>query len=480
MHCRRPPMTSALIDRRLYVLWRHVGGSWPSLESRVRRAPGAAAKLAALRSLRTRFTRGEITLAERAPQAPQVEEALAWLSALTPRPMSGRAAPIDPTIAALDTGTLIARVGAASPGMPRREMQELLRRSSGATTALLNLLRDGARGDAALWAIVLLGELREARAVGPLIALLGAQAQHLAAAAAEALGTIGAPAVPALVAATIHGPHEQRLYAYGALAAIHTPDAFHHLEEGLATAPELADVIARALAQHARPDAVAAITAGARRAPRWMRAQFSAALGSLAAPSSPDPIDCDWRLRYRRLPALAWRHPPAWTTIAALAHRRHARGTPVALSAVGAHARLDPASGRCAVCDGRLWRPTGLPLCRHTAHTVIALQRALLDNWAGTARADAWSGLDDCDRVEIRLARVSDAARAHEVAHARQMIAISRATLYWIVAVGREHAPHRASPYFRTLAGDLHALYGVDDPSWRNTRARRARPQNYS
>src|SRR5256885_289319 len=117
----------------------------------------------------------------------------------------------------LASDVLAARLPAASPWMPRREMEELARRGPAVLPVLADVLRTApGRGDP-LWPIVVLGELRDAGAVPVLGVFLSRVEGGLNVAAAEALGKIGAPALPYLIATTASDDRARRLAAYGAL-----------------------------------------------------------------------------------------------------------------------------------------------------------------------------------------------------------------------------------------------------------------------
>src|SRR5207253_1249157 len=155
--------------------------------------------------------------------------------------------------------------------------------------------------------------------------------------------------------------------AYGALAMIPTDEAHRCLRDALARDRALLDVIARALVQHGRPEAVAALAASAVHAPKRMRRELEAAIAALVHPPvPPDPAERDWRLRYRRLPALGWNFPLTWLGVAALIHRcgpraraRAARG-PVPLTLFDAVTDLAARrEGRpCRRCGGVFWLVT--------------------------------------------------------------------------------------------------------------------------
>src|SRR2546428_13715933 len=107
----------------------------------------------------------------------------------------GPEAPSEQETSQLATPVLAARLPAASPWMPRREMEELLRRGPAAVAAVVDVLRRAqGRGDP-LWPIVVLGELRRSDAVPTLGLFLGRMEGGVNVAAAEALRKIGPPAL---------------------------------------------------------------------------------------------------------------------------------------------------------------------------------------------------------------------------------------------------------------------------------------------
>jgi hypothetical protein len=477
---------SSTADARLRVLWHHCGRSWSALERRVRRAPGAASKLAAMRALRSRLARERarpLRLLPRTITLAGVEDALAWLSA----PPAGdvvRASLADHSLAACDTATIVARVACSWPHMPRRQMGELIHRGSASVPLLLALLDgNGTRRRRAaldpLWAVVALGELRHRDALPVLGRLLADRRPEIAAAAAEALAKIGAPALPLLARAVADGPLRRRLFAYGALGSLPGDEAFACLLAGLERAPELRDVVARALAQHGRGEAIVPLEHAAARAPRWMCREIAAAIDALRTPScAVDPTARDWRLRYRRLPRLGWGVPLGWMTVAALVPTRRRRAArvlraadPHALTHARATAVLDDRF--CFGCGGALWWPTGVPLCRHTAPHVVALQSAMLTAWRSRGWRDVWTAIDACDRADLRIMRRAAAApsrdavavawvrgvgRMRRAEHEDARAAMARATLYWLVAVGHEDLAGAAN-YLAIIRRELIGLY---------------------
>src|SRR6059036_610456 len=143
----------------------------------------------------------------------------------------GPRAASDAEVSQLATAVLAARLPAASPWMPRREMEELLRRGPAAVAAIVDILgRAQGRGDP-LWPIVVLGELRHADAVPALGVFLGRMEGGMNVAAAEALGKIGPPALPYLDATAASDDRGRRLATYGALAMIPTDEAHRRLKD---------------------------------------------------------------------------------------------------------------------------------------------------------------------------------------------------------------------------------------------------------
>jgi len=459
----------SMADFWLCLLWRHCGHSWTALTERVRQAPGAGEKLHAVECLRARVEEAAcphpMVLFARPPSVPDVEDALRWLSAPSIDRV-GVAPQMDEDIAGLDTTSLLQRLRSQIPAMPRREMEELLRRGDESVRALTTFLRERAAGRTTgdpLWAIVVLGEFRRPESIDAIGRFLGSDEVSLATAASEALGKIGIPALPLLAPAAEHGEQSERIHAYGALAMIHSDDAYLFLLQALFRDQELSDVVARALADHGRRDAIEPLHLSSTRSPAWMRREIESAIVHLVhGDPATDPAERDWRVRYRRLPGLGWAFPPSWVSVAALAHRHRedsgeepeGDGQPRSLTAILGDARLRAEMQVCGRCGGAVWRPTGLPLCRHTAASVLRLQREQIDGWLADGITDLWSALDTCDAADLRLRRTC--SRRNAAAHdaERDLVAVGRATLYWFVALERSDL-HAAAEYLHTVARDF-------------------------
>jgi len=496
-----PLVDFSIADFWLCLLWGHVGHSWEALEERLAAVPGGGGRVMAMHGLRARLEQARVAsparLLGQRTAAADLEEALCWLS--EPPQGAAPAAPScapDPAVADLTTAQLFSRLGTSFPRMPRAEMEECLRRGTEVLPGCVALLRGkGVAGGLTdpVWAIVVLGELRDPRAVDVLAHWLTVDEETgVAVAAAEALGKIGPRALPLLDATLATGTPTARLYAYGALGMIHTDDAYHRLVAALTHDVELSDVIARALVEHGRREAIEVLhLAGAGAAtPPWMQAQSESAMVALLdGPSAASPLSRDWRIRYRRLPGLDWSFPLSWLGIAALTHRHHAEiadqsaaAAPRPLAEIVTDVRLRTDERPCLQCGGRRWEPTGLPLCRHTARGLLALQSAVVERWVAAGHHDVWAALDECDAVDVRLERRPGRRTSPRWAeHERDLIAIGRATLYWLVPLLRQH-PDLTLPavarYLRLLAQDFAVLYGDAQQTPTSPRApRRLRPK---
>jgi len=154
----------------------------------------------------------------------------------------------------------------ASASIPVRRMQRVLRAGQAAVGPVRDALEcwDGESRDP-LWAVVLAGELRDASAIEPLRArLVHPSLDFLAIAAAEALAKIGRPALPVLEDLARSEVALVRLHAYGAAGWIVDDGAYTLLLDALGSDHELADVIANAIVEHRRTDALPALWAAYR------------------------------------------------------------------------------------------------------------------------------------------------------------------------------------------------------------------------
>src|SRR5438046_4285869 len=64
---------------------------------------------------------------------------------------------------------------------------------------------------------------------------------------------------------------------------------------------------------------------------------------------------------------------------------------------------------------------------------MVELQAARLDRWLAAGIGDVWAALDDCDVAEMRIARRGGSALQ------RDLVAVGRATLFWLVTIRCEN-----------------------------------------
>jgi len=438
----------SLRDLWIGLLWRRHGGSWTTLDARLAETPGAGAVRAAARRLRTRLRRARHVAPPPALTRAGVDDAvdaLRWLAAgamPARRPERG-----DPALAALSTADVVARLGEGAPRMPRRAMEELLRRHAppAALAAVIDAAAPPRPNAAALWAIVVLGERRAPESVASLVRFL----EHptpAAVAAAEALGKIGGAAIPAL-GALLDGSRTQRVFACGALATIGTPAAWRLLARSAGRHPGDRDVVVGAMARCAGRRAIPRLMRHRPRMTGPARHDLDLRIRRLlvAAPSAPAPVMNDWRVRYRPLPRLGWTFSPGWPWVAALPG-----GPP------NASAPPSPPPGAldewCRRCGGAYWQPSGVVLCRHTAPATVRLQATLVGTWISIGVSDVWTALDGCDAADVSRTVAADTT-------ALDVVALGRATVYWMVDRRLEALPDGLRHLTRLVA-DLDALGG--------------------
>jgi hypothetical protein len=306
---------------------------------------------------------------------------------------------------------LIEEITTWPAGMPVRGMERVLPIGEAAVpaiTAALARWQDDEAGDI-LWLIVLLGELRSPLAIGPLMHQLSrTDLDILALAAAEALGKIGPPAVPALSELAWSGNPLQRLYAFASLGWIRDDHAYALLVDALFRDTDLGDVLATALAEQGRPEAIPLLYRAYQICEPWQRVEFEAAIQDLHWRRRSRPLwSRDWRLRYRRLPGLGDGFEPEWVFISAVAHRntelrQRRAGVPLrSLEEItrDAHEPNEP-SKTCEECGAPIEHPTGVPVCPETAVGITAYQLRFLAESREDGLADLFDLLDELESEE--------------------------------------------------------------------------------
>jgi hypothetical protein len=155
-----------------------------------------------------------------------------------------------------------------------------------------------------LWPIVLLGELRNPSAIEPLAdQVRRTEEEELGLAAAEGLVKIGAASLPALRQLAADADPIIRIYGYAALGWLRHDEAGSLLLDALSRDLDLADVVAQAVGDQGRKEAIPAVYAAYRKCPPWQRVEFEDALRELHFGSS-EPLlwTRKWKIRYRREP----------------------------------------------------------------------------------------------------------------------------------------------------------------------------------
>lgn len=314
----------------------------------------------------------------------------------------------EPVPVALDE--LIERITTWPSGMPVRAMERVLALGEAAVPAITGALARGQDDEAQdiLWHIVLLGELRSPLAIEPLIRQLSrTDLNLLAQAAGEALAKIGPPAVPALSELARSGDPLQRLYAYASLGWIRDDRAYAFLTDALSRDPELGDVLATTLAEQGCPEAIPRLYQAYQACEPWQRVEFEEAIRDLHWGQHFPPLwSRDWRLRYRRLPALEEGFELEWVFISSVAHqdrelREKRAGVPLrSLEEITRDPpEPDEAPETCEECGALIEYPTGLPVCPETALSVTVYQLSFLKG----AREDGIEDLFDLlDELEDR------------------------------------------------------------------------------
>ncbi len=360
-------------------------------------------------------------------------------------------------------------------GMPVRLMERVLVHGAAAIPALRDALvhwQDDNERDL-LWIVVLLGQSRDAEAVPPLIQQMRrTEGDILAQAAAEGLANIGTAAVPALLDVARTGGVGERIYAYAALGWIRDDRAYDALVSALGRDRELGDVIALALADQGRPEAIPPLHEAYTKAPPWQRTELEVALRILhGGPAPARPSAGDWRLRYRRLPQLENSIDPDWVGIAAIAHRHEdspgRRPTPPMLSLqeiLAQPAELDEPPERCEDCGALIERPTGVPACPETAVATAVFQLGILNDAQEDEIEDLFELLDE---FEADASELSDRSPRAPAARERwrtetSELEIGQRTCRWLIEQGVEHVGP-AKALMLAEAGRLAQRYGDPD-----------------
>jgi hypothetical protein len=313
----------------------------------------------------------------------------------------------DPTAPSLSD--LIEQITTWEVGVPVRAMERVLAMREAAAPGLAECLADSHDDESRdlLWPIVLLGEFRHPGGIGPLIDQMHrTDLDTLALAAAEALAKIGPPAVERLLEVAAAPQPLLRLYAYASLGWIQDDRAYVALVEALNRDHELGDVVAMALGDQGRPEAIPLLYRAYQTCEPWQRIEFEDVMQELHWGQRPAPRwSQDWRLRYRRVPFWG-SFEPGWTGVSALVRRhveRMAERVVIPLRSLEEIVRdrpeVEEPRETCETCGATVEYPTGLAVCGETAVSAAVYQLRFL----GDARDDGLEDLFDLlDELEER------------------------------------------------------------------------------
>lgn len=373
-------------------------------------------------------------------------------------------------------------------GMPVRAMEAVLDHEEEAVEPVARVLRRAVRvrpelwGELtpeaddellmdALWPAVLLGELGRpggASALADAVRDTDADDHVLREAAAEGLAKIGAPALDEVGALVQEGEPADRLWAYAALGWMGGDDARGMLLDALEADPEMLDVVGPALAAHGRQEDVSALHEALVRAEPWMRPDLEDATRDLARGRTPEnPLEEDWRLRYRIRPGLG-RMSLTWAAVAAMVREeetvREGRAGTLArpLEEILARPEEEREPERCECCGVVPFRGTGVEVCPEIAVSVALVQHRML----GEAREEGYDDLFELmDDVEAESQDLEEAAedgaawaRRDRTAGERTRIALLHGACRWLVERGVESVgPGRATLLAEAVRlADLH------------------------
>jgi HEAT repeats/SEC-C motif len=289
-------------------------------------------------------------------------------------------------------------------GMPVRAMERVLAMGESTVPSLIEVLERWRSDESRdlLWPVVLLGEIRSPIAVQPLIdQVQRTSEEELARAAAEGLAKIGVPSLPALGQLATEPDPFVRIYVYAALGGIRDDQAFTTLVDALTQDRSLGDVLAQALYDEGKAEAVPFLYNAYCNCESWQRIEFEDAIRGLHF-GQIDPLlwSKNWRVRYRRDPAWG-SFELGWLGICVLI-REHAekitkRVSPPARSLEEIIAAGGESIETCDECGAPVEQPTGLPVCPEIALEVVLQQSRFL----GLMRQQGTDDIFDlCDTLD--------------------------------------------------------------------------------
>ena len=333
-------------------------------------------------------------------------------------------------------------------GMPVRAMERVLAMGESTGPSLIEALERWRHDESRdlLWPVVLLAEIRSPIAVQPLIdQIQRTKEEELAQAAAEGLAKIGVPSLPALgQLATAPDPFV-RIHVYAALGGIRHDQAFSILVGALTQDPNLGDVLAQALYDQGKTEAIPFLYNAYCNCESWQRIEFEDAICGLHFGQIEPPLwGKNWRVRYRRDPAwgtfeLGW--PGICVLIRGHAEKVTKRVSPPVRPLEEIIAGGAGSDGTCEDCGGPVEHPTGLPVCPETALGVALQQTRFLGEMRQHGADDIFDLCDTLDDLAWKHYESEEASKASKQDrwHAEEEdLEIHRKTCSWLVEQGIE------------------------------------------
>jgi hypothetical protein len=333
-------------------------------------------------------------------------------------------------------------------GMPVRAMERVLAIGESAVPSLIEALErwrnDNSRD--LLWPVVLLTEIRSPMAVQPLIdQVKRTEDEELVQAAAEGLAKIGVPSISALGQLATAADPRVRIYVYTALGGIRHDRAFSILVDALTQDPNLGDVLAQALYDQGKTEAIPFLYNAYCHCEPWQRIEFEDAICGLHFGEIDAPLwGKNWRVRYRRDPAwgtfeLGW--PGICILIRDHAEQITKRVSPPVRSLEEIIADGAEPAGTCEDCGGPVEHPTGLPVCPETAVEVALHQARSLGEMRQHGADDIFDLCDALDEMAWKHYESEEASKANEQDRwqaQEENLEIHRKTCNWLVEQGIE------------------------------------------
>lgn len=356
---------------------------------------------------------------------------------------------------------------------PTRAMEEVLRGGASGVPALLDML-ERAMADGVLytpvWLTVLLGEIRDERAIPALTRVLRSFAPTdvaTAVVAQEALAKIGPAALPELYRLARDENERTRALVYYTVGMIRCAPAYDWLIAMLGKQSGDADIIALGLMEQGNPAAIEPLYDCYLKSEEWQRPDIEESIRYLHEGRTTQEHLEDWRIRYRYDPSreATALNPSVVAALLRLPELRSMRQglMPIRPLDVILTEPYEPPGEKCECCAVLMFKATGMSVCAKTAAAIAMLQYRWLREAAEELRTtDVFDVLDD---AEVGLMELLDAGKPRRRAELQEyesqqlQLAGTRAACIWLIRQGIEDvASGRAA--LRAEADRLAERYG--------------------